>query len=72
MQQQSFNAGKMLLKGIIDVEFMTLWRLGANFHHGLSSLTEPSIFASTIERDEKVAENERLRQQTLKATERAK
>ncbi|XP_068495492.1 uncharacterized protein [Phaseolus vulgaris] len=45
--------------------------LAANFRHGALSLTQPSVLASTIDRDEQFAQNSQLRHQILEATERA-
>ena len=43
----------------------------ANFHHGASSLTQPSVLASSIDHDDQLVENAQIKQQILEAKPKA-
>jgi len=45
--------------------------LATNFRHSASSLTQASILASSIDRDDQLVENAQLRQQIFEAIEKA-
>jgi len=45
--------------------------LATNFCHGASSLTQPSVLASSVDHDDQLAENAQLKQQILEANAKA-